>query len=165
MNKIVIVCAQERKEQYKELMRMIGLLVQREGYDSDTVFIKEGDSTIVITDKLREEDVVFVITIDFAGFEMKTLLEDAVYNIVAAKQLHIVVDRDCLKNYIQNEFAINLYFAFPSNENIAKQKFALNILEYSMLERNENGVIADSEKNNRELEKLFDCFVKDVKGL
>ena len=164
MNRIVIVCEQEYKEQYKALLGMLETLVEKEGYDILEVFIKDGDITFDIADKLRAEEVKYIFSIDMAGFEMKTLLEEPLYNIVLAKQLHIIVDCNWIAEYREEVFALNLYFGLPSDSDAEKQIDALNILKYSVFETDENGFVLESEKNYSELELLYSSFLKDVEG-
>ncbi len=164
MSKVAIVCAEEQRKRYSDFLLLLEKFWNEKGYFPFYVFIKTCDRTVDIIDKIRNEDVIYIISLDMAGFEMKTLLEDAMYNIVTAKQLHIVIDGRVLEQFCRTEFALNLYLCLSEEEYRRKKIPAINLLKYSRFETNEKGYIVNIKDNYEELERVCDCFIKDVEG-
>lgn len=164
MNKVAIVCAEEKREQYSEFLSLLESLCEEKGFIPFLVFIKNHDRTVDIIDKIRNDEVVYIISLDMSGFEMKTLLEDAVYNIITVKQLHIIIDPRCTAQMCKGEFALNLYLCLPRDEVNLEKISAPNILEYSRFERNEKGYVTNNLTNQEEIERIYYQFVKDIEG-
>lgn len=74
-----------------------------------------------------------IVSINMAGFEYRTLLENYLYNILPVKQLHVIIDEAIWNKYKEEDFAINLflYIAKDKINGLLKEAENPNIKYYS----------------------------------
>lgn len=61
--------------------------------------------------ELKEQDADYLISFAMAGFSWKTLASQVSYNLLYAKQIHILIgDYDGYEEFLKKEYAISLFF-------------------------------------------------------
>lgn len=119
MGKLLMVYNQGDKEKYKTLFELVVNIWKseysrvkgtKENLQIEEIMIKNGIITNAVIRQLRASDVKYIFSFNMAGFEAKALLEDPLYNIVTAKQLHMITDRPLLEQYKNQDMALNLFF-------------------------------------------------------
>lgn len=112
MNSKVIIIYREQDEGSKaNTINALNRIWKERGYETVSLPICEEQPWENYRSLLREEDASYLVTLDMAGFSWSTLLEGSVYNLLPAKQLHLLTgDRGQYEILLQKEYAINLFF-------------------------------------------------------
>ncbi len=113
--------------------------------------------------QLSSNPVDIIISINWTGFQMSTMLENSLYNILPAKQLHIVGKKDLFNAHEKDDFALNLYIALPKyTEDMIQMDHTdtmPHIISHCEYERN-GGVIIPSTKNEQIVERIINFFLR-----
>lgn len=110
-NKIIIIHREKDTYSKENIIRILRRVWEDRGYETVPMPIREEKSWGTYLPRLREQDVSWLVTVDMAGFGWSTLLEGCAYNLLPAKQLHLLTeDRGQYDGFLQKEYAINLFF-------------------------------------------------------
>lgn len=125
---------------------------------------KECDASVYILKKDTDHgafinllnSVNYICTIDMAGFDTDTMTETFYYNICIAKQMHIIVHEKEWKKYESGEFALNMYFFFPGEQEKLRKRYEqiLDLYGYEAFD--------GSEADEKKMEDMVSLFLKDV---
>lgn len=120
MKKLVIVWEESKQSSFGSLIKQvmkIGKELDMEAY----LFPIKGKGTHKVYEQIKERDAHYLLTFDMAAFEMSSLQEVPVYNILYAKQIHILMENDQkYRQYLQQDLALNL-FLFVTDERLLQQ--------------------------------------------
>lgn len=122
MKKAVIIYDEENADILKEVVSITEQIWKDKEYEITKTCVSSEKKPHEYLDELRASGAAFVITYGMAGFQWSTLQEKVGYNIVKAKQIHILPG--CLPiydEYLRKEYAINLFF-YADNEEIIRQR-------------------------------------------
>lgn len=113
MSKILIVFEKKVELRYQAIIKLIKEYFM-ESSDEVEEFCVE-DSTTQEERRIKLSDIKYdyICTLDLPCFELTTLLEDIAYNILPAKQIHIIIDTKRLLAYKKMDFALNLFVFVP----------------------------------------------------
>lgn len=163
MKKAVIVCSEE-DHKYSVLIKFIAEEFSCRDFETKSLCIRSDDSKNKYSAFLKNDDADYICTLDMAGFWLDTLLEASFYNILTAKQLHIIINQESLAPYRNKEFALNLFFTVPGTvgEYRKEYPYILNIDEYPPLERDEGNGILNSETNREIVKLVIDKFFREA---
>lgn len=120
MKKIVIVWEEREQKLYGSLIKQAKKIAKE--LDMEAVFFPLQDKGNHKTyERLKEMDADYLLVFDMAGFEMSTLQEVSSYNILYAKQIHILFGNDeKYRKHLKKNLALNLFF-FLSDENLLQE--------------------------------------------
>ena len=110
-------------------------------------------------EKLKKLDAEYLLTFDMAGFENDTYLEVPMYNLLFAKQIHILLNNNSkYQKYLYKNLGLNL-FLFMSNTRLLllyreKYPHLLNLEEMPELETGIN-LSEELKARNREILKVI----------
>lgn len=153
MKRGLLVCSKHNEKEYREIISLLMNCVIWKDYSFERLQIEEKSVGGIGLDRILSTNTDVIISMDMAGFQYKTLLENYLYNIIPGKQLHIVLDIDKWHEYSGMDFAINLFLYLPQgiNEDIEVDKENPNIRYYS-------SKLLGTKKDM--LSKIIDDFVK-----
>lgn len=133
MEKPVLILFREQDcNKKRRLIQALCGAWEKRGYQTETLSVPERVSvTEIISVRERpapgedwfsavcRKNPDYLATIDMVGFERTTLLEGSVYNLLHAKQLHLLTG-DCgqYEELLQREYAINLFFFSDREETV-----------------------------------------------
>ena len=151
MGKAIIVY-NERDDKYSVLTEYMEEEFSRRGIETEGLCIGSIDSKNRYAAFLKNAGADYLCTLDMRGVWLDTLLEVPLYNILTAKQLHIIINQESLTSYREKEFALNLFFAVPGAVSAYGKEYpyVLNIDEYPSFETDAKSVI---DKFFREVEE------------
>lgn len=157
MDKALIVYEENAENSCEQMIRMIEEAFSDRQIKADRICIKENSARNDYLTGLTESMADYICTLDMAGFQLDTLLNMPVYNIIEAKQLHIVINEEVLPVYANNQFALNLFLFVPDDAEKWRKKYQHipYIESYERLETDERGRISKSPKNGEILETLI----------
>lgn len=163
MDRCVLVYDGGQKEEYTSLIQMIEDVLKKEGVRVETLSIESGLPTEYIN---CLEETPYAWVIDLAGSQIRTLLDDMVYNVIRAMQIHLVVDVTVMDVYKLNGMALNLYLFLPEDERerVKQYSHVPNLLTYSSFSRDYKGRPIDNDNNRNVIRTIYHQFIKDVRG-
>lgn len=163
MGKAIIVY-NERDDKYSVLTEYMEEEFSRRGIETEGLCIGSIDSKNRYAAFLKNAGADYLCTLDMAGVWLDTLLEVPLYNILTAKQLHIIINQESLTSYREKEFALNLFFAVPGAVSAYGKEYpyVLNIDEYPSFETDARNIILDSETNREIVKSVIDKFFREV---
>lgn len=162
MDKVTIVCV----DKTDAVPHMSERLFQEMNFNFVNYVELKGMSGNDITKAITDIKEQFVVCIDMAGYERKTLLEDTIYNIMPVKQLHLITNKRLWEKNRCQAAALNQYIALP-DETIDIVQFREfkedipNLIEYPAFERNKQGIL-DSERNFDIMKQIVQTAVTDA---
>lgn len=110
-HKVIIIYQEQDADSKANYISTLNRIWEERGYETVLLPICEEQSWDKYLPRLREQDISYLVTVDMAGFGWSTLLEGSVYNLLPAKQLHLLTgDRGQYDALLQREYAINLFF-------------------------------------------------------
>ncbi len=145
-NRVLFPVVQEAECVGKEMEMQVELLPLKP---------KEGK----LYEKLKKLDAEYLLTFDMAGFENDTYLEVPMYNLLYAKQIHILFNNNSkYQKYLYKNLGLNL-FLFMSNARLLlryreKYPHLLNLEEMPELETGIN-LSEEQEAKNKEILKAI----------
>ncbi len=121
MEKPVLILFREQDcDKKRRLIQALCEAWEKRGYQTEKIAVRErpapGEDWF---SAVRRQNPDYLATIDMVGFERTTLLEGSVYNLLHAKQLHLLTG-DCgqYEELLQREYAINLFFFSDREETV-----------------------------------------------
>ena len=120
MKKLTIVLDEKKQQLFGSLVEQVKKAAK--AMDMETLcFCLQDNESGHIYEHLRKIDADYLMSFDMAGFEMSTLTEGSAYNLLYAKQIHILFQNDRkYRRYLQQDMAMNL-FLFIGDERLFKQ--------------------------------------------
>lgn len=163
MGKVVIVYNEE-DEKYSVLIKLVVEEFSSRNFETESLCIRNDDSKNKYTSFLQNAGADYICTLDMAGFWLDTLLEMPFYDILTAKQLHIIINQERLDSWRVKEFALNLFFVVPGAVREWKKEYPyiLNIDGYPPFETDEENGILDSETNKEIVKLIIDKFFREA---
>lgn len=155
MGRVLVVYEEGMPKTYHILMDVIKEYFERDGFVVEMFCIKSVMTPDEYGGKFADQGWEYICTLDMAGFQISTVLECPRYNIMSAKQIHIVIDRECFLLYQDASFALNLYLFMPETmrEERLEELFIPNLYYYKPFELKE-GSIQDRDELLRILEMV-----------
>lgn len=118
-NKVVILYRESEAGSKEEWIREAQRIWEARDYETERMPIREELSWESYRPRLQERDVSWLVTVDMAGFAWSTLQEGCVYNLLRAKQIHLLTeDHGQYDEMLRKEYAIHLFF-FTDNAKTA----------------------------------------------
>lgn len=162
----MVIAYNEEDDKYNILLKLIMDAFSGRGIETERLCFKSDASKNQYRFFLWDTSADYICTLDMAGFGLDTLMETSIYNILTAKQLHIIVDKEKLDFYRNREFALNLFFMVPEAGDAGEWKkeypFILNIDGYPPFETMEGNIIPDSEFNREIVKSMINEFFRKV---
>lgn len=161
MRKMFIVYEEAVENSYKVISGMLGKRFTLEG-----LCIKDGGSRKEYSEKMLGCKADYICTLDMAGFQIDTLLGEPIYDILMAKQMHIIINEDILPLYGGNNFALNLFLYIPDDVEKWRNRYPHipNMEAYKRFEVDENGNILNCEINEAILNLIADRTIQEAEG-
>ncbi|MCM1543000.1 MAG: hypothetical protein NC121_17310 [Blautia sp.] len=160
MEKVLIICEGVIPESYLELLSVMKEYFESCGWPTEIFCIEAGMDESACKRKLLDTGWKYICTLDMAGFQMDTVLGGPSYNIIHAKQIHIVINEESFMPYRHEEFALNLYMFMPDTMQgcFAERYYRPNLFFYKLFELGEH---RDRDSNREELIRILETTRKD----
>lgn len=113
MNKVMVVYEKGIPETYHILMNIIREYFEQAGLTVSLFCMEDGMKQDSYQKMFADAGWKYICTLDMAGFQIGTILGGPGYNIMYAKQIHIVINEESFASYSDIEFALNLYLFLP----------------------------------------------------
>lgn len=158
-----LVCEYENKDQYEGLIRMIKDVMSE--YDVETSeYFFEKRYVNDLARKLMNLKDDFLVTIDMAGFQVSTFLGTHAYNMVSAKQIHIVLDDSKMEKYGTSEMALNLYLFVRDKmrDSVLMYSHIPNLHFYSGFELDDKGRIKVCLENSAVVRGIIGAVMNEL---
>lgn len=154
MGKVLIVYEEGMPQEYFSLIDIIGEYFERREFGIELFYVQDGMEKSACSRKFDEPEIEYICTLDMAGFQIETVLGMPFYNIVPARQIHIVINGGIFALYRHMEFALNLYLFLPDGlQNECRELYIPNLFFYRPFQLKQNG-IGDKEKMIQMLEAV-----------
>ena len=162
MSKIMIVYEEGIPKTYFILINTIEEYFTKKGMTVEKFCIENEMGPEKYWSKYADPEWAYICTLDMAGFQISTILGEPRYNIMSAKQIHIVINEDIFSLYRHMEFALNLYLFMPDTMrgSCLEDLFIPNLSYYKPFESKKY-----SKKDRRELIRLLDTVRKECETL
>lgn len=119
-DKVIIIYREQDEGTKGSVIRALRQIWGDRGYETAALSVREELPWENYKSRLQAQENAYLVTVDMAGFGWTTLLEGSAYNLLPAKQLHLLTeDRGQYDMLLQKEYAINLFF-FTDNSEILK---------------------------------------------
>lgn len=120
MDKRVIIVYRERDALFKEnMIQAVKKAWEDRGYVTEKISVLENLPWEKYLPCFQNGNVLWLVTIDMAGFGWSTLLEGSAYNLLHIRQLHLLTqDRGQYDEFLRKEYAINLFFFTDNPETV-----------------------------------------------
>lgn len=147
MGKVMVVYEEGMPESYHLLIDRIKEYFEQGGYATTIFYIEGVMEPEEYWEKFADLTWDYICTLDMAGFQISTVLGGPRYNIMPAKQIHIVINEDAFALYQDMNFALNLYLFVPETmrKYHLEELFIPNLAYYRPFELTE-GSAKDGEK-------------------
>lgn len=162
MRKVMVVYEEWMPETYRILISIIEEYFEKSGYTVEVFHIKGVMKPEEYWDKYADLGWEYICTLDMAGFQISTVLGGPRYNIMPAKQIHIVIDEDAFALYQDMNFALNLYLFMPETmrKYCLEELFIPNLSYYQPFE-----LIEDSARDRETLLQILETVRKECERL
>lgn len=116
---------------------------------------------------LKKEDADYLLSFDMAGFEKSTLQESSAYNILYAKQIHVLLKNDSkYRKFLGREQALNLFFFAAGEREVRKYReeypHLLNLEEMPELAVSSQ-ITEEKQRHNKEaLQQIIEKVKKEA---
>lgn len=166
MQKILLVYEEMEKDNYADVCIMLEEILNELGMQTERLCIVMGEPTQKYVEKMQSREFDYICSLDMAGFQISTLLDIPAYNIIPAKQIHIVVDERIMSLCEKMEMALNLYLYIPKHMKHGKLNLSHlpNLKKYETLEKNQKGRPIKSAVNRDILKEIINEVIADVEG-
>lgn len=160
--KALIVCEEFIPESYLGLMGIMKEYFEQYGLTVEIFCIESDLDTAVCQKKFSETDLKYICTLDMAGFQIGTVLGGPRYNMVHAKQIHIVINEESFTRYREEEFALNLFMYMPDtmHNDFKDLEYIPNLYFYIPFALEEN-----SASDRKELLRILEAMRKECEML
>lgn len=105
MGKVLVVYEKRMPERYHILMDIMKEYFEQAGLPVEIFDMEDGIEQDTYQEKLADTSWEYICTLDMAGFQIGTILGSPRYNIMRAKQIHIVINEKSFSLYQNTEFA------------------------------------------------------------
>lgn len=164
MRKAVLAYEEAKREKYDNLLKLIERIFQEAEIEVKPLCFESGKTESQYFDVLLAKDIDYICILDMVGFSVDTLMEVPAYNIVTAKQIHIVVDENVMSLYGHHAMALNLFLFLPGDMEKWQDKYlhipCLNA--YSPLETDVQGTPVESEHNRTVLHGIVHKVLEET---
>lgn len=146
MSNVLIVFEKKDEPQYQSIIELIKEYFIDLSYTVEEFCVADNATKAECRGKLSETKCDYICTLDMPCIELTTLLGDTIYNILPAKQIHIIIDTKKLRVYKKTDFALNLFVFLPDSEKHHEEEYTHipNLALYPTFElKNEQGEEAD----------------------
>lgn len=113
MGKVLVVVEETVKSSCKSVLGSIREYFENASYEVEEFCALDSMNPEECRVKLMQTKCEYICTLDLACFFLTTLLDSPIYNILSAKQIHIVIDAEKLKMFKRDDFALNLFVFMP----------------------------------------------------
>lgn len=159
MGKVLVVVEEAVKSSHKSVLSFIREYFESASYDVEEFCALDSMNPEECRIKLMQTKCEYICTLDLACFFLTTLLDFPVYNILSAKQIHIVIDTEKLKIFKKDDFALNLFVFMPDEGKRWEEEYVNipNLFTYPSfdLRTEENG------KNKEAVWRILDTVRKE----
>ena len=119
--KAIIIFEDCHREILNDLIRDAEKIFEEKQYIVNKICILSKKPGHSYFEQLKKEKPDYIVSFAMAGFQWRTLASQVSYNLLYAKQIHILIgDYDVYETFLQKEYAINLFF-FADNEKWTKE--------------------------------------------
>lgn len=123
MSKALIVFHRETQEKYRPVTDLIHEYFRGISCEAEELCVHGGMSREECRVALVNAECDYICTLDLPCFQLSTLLDSVLYNILPAKQIHIVIDTEKLCEYRDVDFALNLFVCVPDTGRLWEREF------------------------------------------
>lgn len=113
MSKVLIIFYKEMQDKYRPVIELIYEYFHDILCEAEELCVYDGMTSEECRVALTSADCDYICTLDLPCFQLSTLLDSFLYNILPAKQIHIVIDTKKLLEYRSADFALNLFVCVP----------------------------------------------------
>lgn len=159
MSKVLIVFNKKVESQYQSIIKLIKEYCMELSYEAEKFCVTDSTRQEECRIRLSDNKYDYICTLDLPCFELTTLLGDTIYNILPAKQIHIVIDTKKLLAYKNLDFALNLFVFVPDTGKRYEEEYTHipNLAVYPIFElKNTQG-----EETNRETVRYILSSVRE----
>ncbi|MBD5464731.1 MAG: hypothetical protein HDR22_02755 [Lachnospiraceae bacterium] len=166
MKKIVIIWEEKKQNLFASLIKQVKKIAKE--LDMETIFFPlKGKGNHSTYESLKKLDADYLLSFDMAGFEMDTLQEVCAYNILYAKQIHILFQNEQkYREYLLQDMALNLFFFLSDEELLQKCKqeypHILNLEAMPFLATGKKLTFEQQEKNRKALKMVIEKVYYEV---
>ncbi len=166
MKKIIIILEENNRQCFDALAAQ-AIEAAKELYMEPVYFPLKERADIRTYERLRKMDADYLLSFDMAGFEMGTLTEDTAYNLLFAKQIHILLQNDQkYRTYLRQNLAMNL-FLFVGDEYLFRQykqeySHILNLEAMPPLVHEEKLKKEQQEKNRKAIKWVMERVHQEI---
>ena len=148
MSKLLMVYEKKTEPEYQPVIKLIREYFNELSYEVEDLCIADSTRQEECRITLSEARCDYICTLDLPCFELTTLLGDTIYNILPAKQIHIIIDTKKLLAYKNIDFALNLFVFVPDTGKRYEEEYTHipNLAVYQIFEWGS----AQGEETNRE---------------
>lgn len=109
--KTLILYDIEHEKVLQDLLEIIEQILKGEGHEVIRILVSRQKKGHEYLEELKKLDADYLISIAMAGFSWTTLASQVAYNLLYAKQIHILVgDYENYEEFLKKEYAMNLFF-------------------------------------------------------
>ena len=147
MSKVLIVFEEKVRSRYQSIIELTKEYFMNLSYEVEIFCAADNTRQEECRIRLSETKYDYICTLDLPCFELTTLMGDTVYNILPAKQIHIIIDTKRLLAYKTINFALNLFVFVPDTGKCFEDEYANipNLAVYPIFEMGN----AQGEETNR----------------
>lgn len=161
-----LVCPYENKNQYEHLVCMIKDVMTEYEVETTEFFFEEKEVN-ALARKLTNLKDEYIFTIDMAGFQVSTFLGTHAYNMVSAKQIHLILDERKMDKYGISEVALNLYIFLDKRKTDCDSKYSHipNLHFYRSFECDERGKIRKCSENVAIVREIIGTVMNELNAV
>ncbi len=166
MKKIAIILEEHNQKPFSTLAEQA--MKAAKELDMEPIYFPLRERADIHTfERLRKLDADYLLSFDMAGFEMDTLTEESAYNLLYAKQIHILFQNDQkYRIYLRQNLAMNL-FLFIGDEYLFKQykqeySHILNLEVMPPLVSGEELTKGRQEKNQKAIKQVMERVYQEI---
>lgn len=158
MGKVLVIYEKRMPERYHILMDIVKEYFEQSGLSVEKFDMGDGTAQDSCQEKLADAALEYICTLDMAGFQTGTILGGPRYNIMRAKQIHIVINEKSFLPYQDTELALNLYLFMPDTvrRSLLREQYIPNLAFYKPFDFKR-----DSGRDREELLRILETVRKD----
>ena len=101
----------EHEEVLEDFLAVLEQILKEKGHVAGRILVTPQKKGYQYLEELKKLDADYLISIAMAGFTWTTLTSQPAYNLLYAKQIHILLgDYNNYDEFLQQEYAMNLFF-------------------------------------------------------
>ena len=155
MDKVIVVYEEGMPETYHRLIDIIREYFEQAGLAVSLFCMEDGMEQGSCQETFSDAEWKYICTLDMAGFQISTVLGGPRYNLMPAKQIHVVISEESFARYPDTEFALNLYLFLPDTMrgSLSEKVYIPNLSYYEPFTMKRDSA-SDKEKLLRILETV-----------